>query len=587
MLARLLRQVGTRLSGRALGAGTSDGEDARLASARAALDAGHPAQAVDALAELAARHDAPLEALHVLGQALAVSGRLPEARNTLSRAAARQPSAPLLTDLGNVLQIGGDVASAEQHYRRALALDRTHVPAWHNLALLLTARGDAAEAATCFDEALACEPLFAAALRAYASLAARNPELWERAAHRIEIALRADPEASAANEALGFMLLKRDLDADRAAAHFERALRTGGASADLFGNYAIALQDLGRIAEAVDAYDRALALDPQNRIVRWHRSLALLLAGRFGEAWPDYEHRLASEEWVRREFPVPRWDGRPVTGGLLLVAAEQGLGDEIMFASCLPDLLASGVRCMVECHPKLEALFRRSFPGVPIYAGSQLESLEWLRDYPEVRCYEPAGSLPLRFRSSPDAFPAHRGYLKADPEKVRRWETRLADLGPARPVGLSWRGGTVKSRRRLRSPDPSRLAPLLKTPGIAWISLQYDAQPEEIDALSKAWGVTLHHWPEAIADYDETAALLSALDLTVSVCTAVIHLGGALGRPVWVMAPKSPEWRYGAAFERMPWYPSVRVTRQAEAGAWEELVERTAREVDAWRSRAC
>jgi hypothetical protein len=148
-------------------------------------------------------------------------------------------------------------------------------------------------------------------------------------------------------------------------------------------------------------------------------------------------------------------------------------------------------------------------------------------------------------------------------------------------VGISWRGGTARTRRKLRSPTPAALAGLMQTSGVHWVSLQYDATAAELRAFGAATGATVHHWPEAIDEYDETAALLCALDLTVSVCTAVIHLGGALGRPVWVMAPYSPEWRYGLYWERMPWYPSVRVLRQASPGAWDGLLQRVKNELAA------
>jgi hypothetical protein len=252
-----------------------------------------------------------------------------------------------------------------------------------------------------------------------------------------------------------------------------------------------------------------------------------------------------------------------------------------MFASCIPDVLALGARCLIECHPKLAPIFRRSFPQAAIHAGTQLDGLAWLRNHPEVAAYVRLGSLPERFRRASADFPEHRGYLVADPAKVKAWRARLAALGPGRKVGISWRGGTEKTRRRLRSPAPEAFAGLMQTPGVHWVSLQYDATAEELPALAAATGATVHHWPEAIDEYDETAALLWALDLTVSVCTAVVHLGGALGRPVWVMAPYSPEWRYGLYWERMPWYPSVRVLRQASPGAWDALLRRVKNELAA------
>lgn len=577
MIGRLLQQ----LMARARGGVNAPPEPDWLSSARASLASGQVGTAIGLLTPHAAGPDAAFEVLHLLGQALGMSGRLTEARAALARGVALRDGAAIRADLGNVLQLSGDAAAAAAEYRRSLALDRAQPAVWCNLGLALAAHGDAAEAATCLDEALSRAATLPDALGAYATLAPRHAGLWERFERHVQRALAAQPDSAVALEAQGFIFLKRDLDGARAAECFERAIRAGGDRADLHGNHGIALQDLGRIEEAIAAYDRAIAREPGHTSARWHRSLALLLVGRFAEAWPDYELRLRSEDVPQRAFPVPRWDLQFRPAGVLLLAAEQGLGDEIMFASCVPDVLALGARCLIECHAKLAPIFRRSFPQATIRAGTQLDDPAWLRDYPDLAAYVPLGSLPQRFRRASADFPNHRGYLQADPAKVAAWRARLDALGPGRKVGLSWRGGTAKTRRKLRSPAAAELAAMLRTPDTCWVSLQYDATAAEIEALGATAGVAVHGWPEAIDDYDETAALLCALDLTVSVCTAVIHLGGALGRPVWVMAPYSPEWRYGLYWERMPWYPSVRVLRQASPGAWGGLLQRVTNELAA------
>jgi hypothetical protein len=253
------------------------------------------------------------------------------------------------------------------------------------------------------------------------------------------------------------------------------------------------------------------------------------------------------------------------------VYGEQGLGDEIMFASCVPDAIRDVGHCVIECAPKLEPLFRRSFPAATVYAATDGTVPGPVRER-GIDCEVPAGSLPLYYRSTVQAFPAHTGYLKADPERIERWRARLESLGGAGfNIGISWRGGSHKTRRPLRSVALDRWGPILQVPGTNLVSLQYDAVPDELAELDRQ-GITLTHWPDAISDYEETAALVSAVDLVISVCTAVIHLGGALGRPVWVMAPYSPEWRYGFSGTAMPWYPAVRVYRQPQFGAWDPVI---------------
>jgi hypothetical protein len=195
----------------------------------------------------------------------------------------------------------------------------------------------------------------------------------------------------------------------------------------------------------------------------------------------------------------------------------------------------------------------------------------------DIDCEVPVGSLPLYFRRQVADFPRHRGYLQADCARVEYWKQRLASLGAGIKVGISWRGGSLQTRSPLRSIPLEQSLPILRAGGAQFVSLQYDASGNELDRFRTDCGIEVRHWPDAIADYDETAALVSALDLTISVCTAVIHLGGALGQPVWVMAPHSPEWRYGFAGETMPWYPSVRIFRQPAFGEWTPVVDKVAK----------
>ena len=173
------------------------------------------------------------------------------------------------------------------------------------------------------------------------------------------------------------------------------------------------------------------------------------------------------------------------------------------------------------------------------------------------------------------ALPIYTGYLRADPERIGFWRARLDALGPGPKIGISWRGGTAATRTAQRSLGPADLLPLLGFPVGGFVSLQYDADAAEVAALPTG-GSAVHFWDDALRDYDETAALVCALDLVISVCTAVIHLTGALGRPVWVLVPSIPEWRYGVAGTEMPWYPSARLFRQPPGAAWSVVTREVA-----------
>jgi tetratricopeptide (TPR) repeat protein len=362
-------------------------------------------------------------------------------------------------------------------------------------------------------------------------------------------------------------------DPHQALACYESAGRLRSDDAELHDARGSTLQELGRLDEAVAAYDRALALQPDFAPALFHRALARLLMQDFSGGWPGYELRRTGAGQTGYAAVAPQWNGEPLAGRTILIRREQGLGDEIMFASMLPELVRVAGHCIVECDPRLRKLLGRSFPGATVFGGLPERALPVPIARRQVDFEIDMGSLPQFLRRSVTEFPRHAGYLIADPARTAYWRGRLAQLGPGLKVGISWTGGVRKTRRALRSISLPELLPVLSVPGMRFVSLQYTAGAAgEAAALEARNGIRIEHWPEAIADYDETAALVCALDLVVSVCTAVVHLGGALGRPVWVMAPCSPEWRYGSSGESMPWYPSVRVHRSPAYGDWQPVI---------------
>lgn len=360
----------------------------------------------------------------------------------------------------------------------------------------------------------------------------------------------------------------------------EAALREGRradpASAELACALALVLADLGRRGDAESVLRAVLERDPEHGLARWQLAVLLLGQARFAEGWDQYDVRLLRADAYVRPRPLPFWNGATPPAGPLLVLGEQALGDELLFASCLPDLLARVPSVVVECDPRLGVLYRRSFPNATIFAErdphAPLPAMP--REAPVAQIA--AGSLPALFRRDAQAFPRHDGYLVAEERKVRAWRERLAALGAGPKIGLSWRGGTAKTRRALRSVAPRELAPLLARKDVRFVSLQYGNVADDLAAFNEL-GHEVHHWPEAAADYDETAALVTALDLVITVQTAAAHLAGALGCPVWILLPTSPEWRYLASGTQLPWYPSATLFRQARVGDWGPVVEAVAR----------
>jgi ADP-heptose:LPS heptosyltransferase len=257
----------------------------------------------------------------------------------------------------------------------------------------------------------------------------------------------------------------------------------------------------------------------------------------------------------------------------VLVYREQGLGDEIMFASCLGDLMRSGARCLVDCDPRLRPLLRRSFPEIEVVEDIDALEMGHSTGSRTIDACLPIGSLPGVFRTSRAAFEPARAYLRADASKASGWRERLAALGPGRKIGIAWRGGLFKTGRALRSLTLDQLLPLLRMQEVHWINLQHRDDSAERERIQREHGVQLTTWSEALQELDETAALVSELDLVVTVCSSIVHLAGALGRPVWTLTPAAPAWRYFLAGDSLPWYPAVRLFRQRAAGDWPPVVD--------------
>jgi ADP-heptose:LPS heptosyltransferase len=222
-------------------------------------------------------------------------------------------------------------------------------------------------------------------------------------------------------------------------------------------------------------------------------------------------------------------------------------------------------------------IFRRSFRGAEVYAQPVSSTQDSSGAGPDVQVS--MGSLPGLLNRAQGTFPAHNGYLLPDPARTAAWRERLATLGPGLKVGLSWRGGTWNTRNLSRSIPLSDIAPRLDRGSITLVSVQYGDHAREMAELRVAAGTIVHHWQDAMDDYEETAALDAALDLVISVQTAVVHLAGAMGASVWALIPRRAEWRYLDEGETMPWYPSVRLFRQSAEGSWAPVVDRIAIEL--------
>lgn len=508
----------------------------------------------------------------MLADLLQGEGKHADARAVIDLALADAPDDSDLNYRAGVHSLAaGDAESALDYFRLARHYAPTIFFAYAGEAKALDALGRGAEIGKLLDGFLSQNPGHRAASLELAIWRYGRGEFEEAMLLLAPIA-EGDPIHPEACNLLS-LILGRDLGrVDDAICLLERALlaRPG---------WTVALCNLGWMHSEAGRLERGLEIlneviqsvpdDPEARLIRAYMNLK---HGEFSAGWRDYDARHKSKMAVERPYRFPRWDGESAQNSSLLIVAEQGLGDHLMFASCVSEASLRVGRVFLECHPNLVGLFKRSFPSISVIANVPVDAEpSWLQRAGKIDFQIWMGDLPALFRNRWDQFPNHSGYLRADPDRVTNWRKRLDALGPGVKVGLSWRGGVRATRRQLRSFSPVNFAPLYRN-GMQFISLQYGDVEEDL-ADMQSMGLEVVHWPEAIADYEETAALVCALDQVVSVCTAVIHLCGSLGCPALVLVPKVAEWRYLFDGDRLPWYPSVRLIRQRTIAEWREVID--------------
>lgn len=466
--------------------------------------------------------------------------------------------ADILNELGLVRLALGNRSAAAEAFERAVDLDPRHAEAWNNCGLVAAQSGRREAARRHFHRATHLRPDFYTAL-CNLGLACRDLGRAAEAREALERAARADPQKPAAWLNLG--ALQEDAgELGAARESFARACACDPADRGARTALGVLLGRMGEFEAAEHELAGVLADSPQDAEARLAQAHLDLLRGRLEPGWDRYEARLGAAQSPRRRYACPGWEGEPLEGRSVLVYAEQGLGDTVMFASCLPDLLARARDCAIDCEDRVWPVLARAFPALRRHPPA-----------PQAR-YDVAiaiGSLPRVFRRSAAAFPRHAGYLAAAPARAAAMRAALGPREAGLRVGLAWRGGLRSTGEALRSIPPAALAPLLATPGTRWFSLQHGVDEAERERVAASAGVPIHALPGVPADLEALLGAIEALDLVVSVCCSVVHLAGALGRDVRVLVPKVPSWRYGLEGAHMAWYPSARLYRQRDAGDWD------------------
>jgi tetratricopeptide (TPR) repeat protein len=499
----------------------------------------------------------------ILGAALEALGRLGDALVSYEAAIALQPD---LVDArynrAGVMRKMGRSEEAVAGYQTVVDLAPGLAEAHFNQGLVLSELGRASEACAAYDRAIAAKPDFADAFYnrglALKSLA-RAPEALES----FNAAIAHKPGFMEAHYGRGLMLQALDRPQEALAA-LDQAAALRPDFADAHYAKGLVLHAMRQPQEAIESYDRALILRPGDVQTRFSRSLSLLLAGRFDEGWSAYEWRLKTREMTGelRGGDAPYWHGEPLAERVLYLHGEQGLGDTLQFCR-YASLIEQPARVILEAPAPLARLLASLSGGAIVIArGAPVPAFD-------VHCS--LLSLPSVFGTTFDTIPKIVPYLAADPLEASRWRERLADL-PGLKVGLVWSGGQRPDQPNAAAIDLRRsvaldtMAPLAEAPGVTFVSLQKG--PPAIQASAPPLGMTLVDFTHELRDFADTAALVDALDLVISVDTSVAHLAGALGKPIWLLNRFDNCWRWLVDRDDSPWYPTLRQFRQTTPGDW-------------------
>jgi len=383
---------------------------------------------------------------------------------------------------------------------------------------------------------------------------------------------------------------KHENKTDKARYWFEKAQSIIGApNADIQNNLATLHINEGSPVKAMEHLDLAIQIDPQHAQAHWNRSLAKLELGDYEGGFAEYGWGKRAEVRMNRNYStvdIPEWDGTP--GKTVVVYGEQGIGDEIMFASLIPEMIRDCKQVIFDCHKKLHRLFASSFPMIDIYPTREDENITWpimvvdgkpMSRYP-VDARIAIGDVPRFYRKKIEDFPG-MPYIKPTGKSEKFWAEKLNEtFADGKPViGINWIGGHKKTRVEVRSMKLEQWLPILQLDA-HFVSLQYTDCHEEIREFEKKHGIKIHHWPQAAQSdhYDDAAGVVANLDLMLTCCSSVVHLAGSMGTPCWVLTPSRPAWRYRLDLDTMPWYgKTVTLFRQQNGNiAWEPVIEEVA-----------
>jgi tetratricopeptide (TPR) repeat protein len=498
-----------------------------------------------------------------LGNTLFANGAFDSAAATYQRAIQLRPEHSLAhTNLGNTFRKLGNLSDAIACYRRAVELDSASAIAYYNLGVALKEQGNLDQAASCFNQALARNPSLPDAWNALGGALVDLGKAADAAAC-FQRGIELQPQNPHAYNDLG-AALEECGDLESAMASYRRSLELQPDLVEGYNNLGLAYFKSGEFEAAADNWRRALAIRPDAAEVHFNQSCLWLLTGDLQRGWTEYEWR-----WKRKDhatMPLQRslWNGEDLAGKTIVLHAEQGLGDTIQFIRFAGVLKSKGARVVFRCQPRLCKLIAT--------CGDIDELIAEGDDVPPFDFHAPLLSVPRIVGTTLDTIPRVVPYLAAEPALLEHWHERLEHVRGLR-VGINWKGRGGRAFSRQRDIPLTLLASLSSITGTSLISLQKGVDPDELAALQDFGILNPGELDISSGAFIDTAAIIENVDLVISSDTAIAHLAGALGVPVWLALPFVPDWRWLLDRSDSPWYPTMRLFRQRQPGDWADIFE--------------
>ena len=554
--------------------------DEKFQQAVAFHQAGQLAQAERICKQILTYNSQNAEAFHFLGIIACQTGKYPVAVDLIIHAIEiDSKQSPFYYSLANALREQGKFMEAIEAYQQAIRIQPNHADAYNNLGTIFINQNRIDDAIEAYQQAIQIQPNQG---EAYYNLgnALHRQEKLEEAIEAYQQAIQIQPNYVDAYNNLGVVLIDHE-KLRESVQIYQKTLEIQPNYADAYNNLGNALREQGKLEESIRIFQKAIYIQPNYAEAHNNLAMTLLLKGDFKNGWKQYEWRRQCDNFPfeKRDFSQPFWEGTDPKDKSILVWTEQGIGDEIMFSSILPDLLNRNANVIVESDTRMVSLFQRSFPKIRFIPRQNPPNSQLLNT--TVDYQTPIGSLGKWFRTDKNSFILNRNtYLYACPKKTSEIRKKYQELAKEKIlIGISWKSTGINQRQTYSKKKKSTLLehwqPVLAQRNYYFINLQYGNVKQELNEFQKHNNLKIHQDEEidSLSSLDDFAAQISALDLVISTSNTTVHLAGALGKQVWTLLPHIPDWRWTLEREDTLWYPKMRLFRQHRIGDWSDVFQ--------------